>query len=257
MEYYVTSNDPDVADRWRSRLRDEGFDVAADYHPDAVVVSLGGDGSILYAARTLADPTILPVRTGDSAGNMIQLEPEGLVEAADRLESGEAGEDYGIERHPTLAAYRDEVELRGDYAAMNEIGLHHTSPVYAAVFAVRVDDGSRSWAFERIVGDGCVVATPFGSTGYYRSIAGGTFAEGIGVAFNNVHAPADTPGHLVVSTEAVVEVELLETTNASGAVLTRDNDENPYELRVGEPLEIHTAEKTVELIRFEEPSVGN
>jgi len=111
-----------------------------------------------------------------------------------------------------------------------------------------VTDQGRSWSFEPLIGDGALLATPFGSTGYYESISGGTFTTGYGLAFNSVHRPRDTPQYLGLSAAAVVEFELLELTGSSPAILTRDEDRDAYQLTVGEPVEVRRGEKTVEIV---------
>lgn len=248
MRYFVTSNDDARREQWVTTLAEQGFDVVDEYDPDAVIVTLGGDGTLLYAARRFPDPTILPVRTSGSEGYKTHLDSDQLIAALEAVESREQEDAYVVTEHPTVAAYREGEQLRGEFDAVNEIGLHHSSATRAAVLAMRVTDRGERWAFDRIIGDGVLVATPFGSTAYYRSITGGTVAEGLGIAFNNVHTPADAPEYLQVSGEAVVEVELLGSDHASGAVLTRDNDD-PYELAVGETVEIRQTDATVEILR--------
>jgi len=246
VRYFVVSNDQDRAAKWRQRLRGRGFDLTAEYDPEDVILTLGGDGTILYAARNYPEPTILPVRAGDSRGNRARLEADELLDALERIESGETALDRTS--FETLAAFEGGNRIRANFEALNEISLHHSQPVLAAKFAVRVEDEGQTWEFGPLIGDGALVATPFGSTGYYESITGGTFTTGFGLAFNNVHRPRDTPTYLGLSSEAVVEFELLELTGSSPAILTRDEDREPYEMTVGTPVEIRRSEKTVEII---------
>ena len=248
MHYYVISNDDDRREHWETTLRERGFDVVEEYDSDAVIVTLGGDGTILYAARTLPDPTILPVRTGRSKGYKTCLESTQLVATLEELEAGDAGVSEVCTEHRKIGAYRDGTQLGGKFDAVNEISLHHSSPTLAAVLSVRIRDGDERYQYERVIGDGVLVATPFGSTAYYHSITGGTFSEGLGVAFNNVHTPVETPSHMVVSDNAVVEVETPESEHAASGVLTRDNAEEVYELAVGEPVEIRHSGDTVEIL---------
>jgi len=56
---------------------------------------------------------------------------------------------------------------------------------------------------KEFIGDGLVVATPFGSTGYYRSITDSYFELGIGIAFNNSTEQADS---LVVKEQRQIKV---------------------------------------------------
>lgn len=247
MRYHVISNDDRRRERAVETLEGAGFDVVEEYDPEAVVVTLGGDGTILYAARAFEEPTLLPVRTAGSAGLRTELDDDRLVEAVGAIEAGA----YSTTDHRKLTAYRDGEEVRGSFGALNEVSLHHGSPLMAAVFAVRVRDGTRE-EFERVVGDGALVATPFGSTGYYRSVTGGTFQDGLGLAFNNVHAPADVPDQVGLSPGAAVEFEVVESGHASDAVLTRDNAPETVELGVGEPVTVRYSDRRVSVVSVDE-----
>jgi len=247
VRYFVISRDSGRRETVEGRLAEHGFDVIGEYDTDAVIVTVGGDGTVLHAARTYPEPTILPVRAGESKGYRTHLETDELVDALDCLEAGA----YSVDEHPTLGASRAGTELAGGFDALNEVSLHHTEPTLAAVFSVRVRDGPATREFEELTGDGVLVATPFGSTGYYRSVTDGTFATGLGLAFNNVHTPTDVPTYLGLSADAVVELELLESDTASGAVLTWDNADGAYDLAVGEPIEIRRSDATVEILNPE------
>ncbi|WP_247729543.1 hypothetical protein [Halovivax limisalsi] len=249
MRYFVTSNDPAVEAHYAEQLEAEGYDVNDSYHEGAIIIAFGGDGTILHAARQYQGPTILPIRSGDSVGEKTQFDAGEWLDAVERVEHGRRGEAYEIERRRCIAAYRDGAEIQGGFHALNEISLHHSSPVLAATFAVRIDDRGQSYEFERLIGDGVLVATPFGSTGYYRSITGGTVSCGLGVAFNNVHTPMDAPRYVHCSPDATVTVEVIESEHSSEAVLTRDNAEELYELRVNEPITIRQSDRDVELVR--------
>lgn len=251
MQYFVSSADQRLGERVRTELREAGFDVLEAYRDGAVIVSLGGDGSILYNARTYGEATILPVATGDSEANKIQLEPGELVERIRRLEDGRPGEDYHLATHRKLVATVDGAEVRGEFGALNDVQLHHASPVRAAEFRVRIAEGDRTvLEVEKAIGDGLVVATPFGSTAYFRSIAGGRFEEGIGVAFNNLHVPVDAPAFVVLPGDARVVVETLPETHGDGGVLVRDDDSDPYRPEPGTPVEIALSDRAVEIVRF-------
>ena len=83
----------------------------------------------------------------------------------------------------------------------------------------------------QVVGDGLVVATPFGSTGYYRSITKSLFRTGLGLAFNNSTEPLD---HQVVGGNSVIDVEILR----GPAVLLADNDPRRIHLHEGSRIRI-------------------
>ncbi|MBI5140111.1 MAG: NAD(+)/NADH kinase [Candidatus Vogelbacteria bacterium] len=58
---------------------------------------------------------------------------------------------------------------------------------------------------KEIIGDGLVVATSLGSTGYYRSITDSIFNVGIGVAFNNSTEQAD---HMIIKDSSEIDIEI-------------------------------------------------
>jgi hypothetical protein len=249
VQYFPIANEPDRESEWRERLTAEGFELLDEYDPSATIITIGGDGTILYAARTHADPTILPVRAGTSKGNRAAFDVDQLIEKLTALEDGDAS--LVSTSFQTLTAFKDGEELRGGFRALNEISLHHQSPVLATTFAVRIDDGDTVWEFPELIGDGVLVATPFGSTGYFRAITGETFTDGFGIAFNNIHTPQDAP-EMIRSTEAAtVELELLTTKRSSGAVLTRDDDDLPDKLGANEPITVRAGDRTVDLLDIE------
>lgn len=264
MRYFVSAADPSAAADCRTLLDARGYHVLDDYDDDAIVLSLGGDGSILYNGRRYGDPTILPVAGIGSEANTVEVDEASLLERLSALEDGREGTDYHLETHRKLTASRDGEPIRDGFGALNDIHLHHTDPVRAAKFAARVSDvpadrsgdrivdGTRETVYDadRIIGDGLLVATPFGSTGYYRSITDGTFETGVGVAFNNVHKPMDAPRSITLSSAGRVEVELLTTARSSSAVLARDDDPEVQRLQPGEVISISLSDRTVDIVRF-------
>lgn len=251
MQYYLTSKDDDAAGRAAAALEADGFDVLDEYHEDAVVIVLGGDGSILHAAREYPGSTILPVRTGTSKGHRTSVEEDELLEAVEAAETGERGSAYHVEDHHYLTATSDAVDLPTDFLALNDVCLHHREPTMAAEFAVDLHTDAGRRTFPDLVGDGLVVATPFGSSAYFRSITGTTFERGIGVAFNNVHWPEDAPEYVRLPSDATVEVRVTETANAATAVLTRDNHPDRIPLEPDAPVAISRSDRQVSILRLD------
>lgn len=63
-----------------------------------------------------------------------------------------------------------------DLYALNDFVVRNQHPIHAIRFNVNG---------QFFIGDGIVISTPFGSTAYFKSITGGSFDEGFGLAFNN------------------------------------------------------------------------
>lgn len=249
MEFHVEAEDPTVRQAYEWTVVEEGYDLAEDVE-DAVIVSVGGDGSILYNTHRYGDPTILPVRYGDSVGKRCTVEPEEFVDALHALDEGA----YEVHEHHKLGAYDEDGEpLRGDLEALNEIGMHHVEPNKTAMFSFTVDDPYKDihMDMETVRGDGVIVSTPFGSTGYFATIMRGTdledgFEHGMGVALNN---PIDweKPDGLVLTGYSEVTFRVLDKHHKSSAKLYADIAD-PYEPDVGEEITVRPSEKTVEIL---------
>jgi NAD+ kinase len=132
---------------------------AADY-----VVVVGGDGTVLKALHstlTTPDKPVFAMRLGGSLGVLAnRLDLAGLP---DRLQSARR-----TALRPLRAEARDASGRSKTIYGINEIALVRQR-LQAAHLTVTMD-GTRT--LPRIVGDGLVVATPIGSTGYNHSIGG-------------------------------------------------------------------------------------
>lgn len=144
---------------------EEGGGVDDVFDADLVVV-LGGDGTVLSAARGLcqAETPMLNVRFG-SFGFMAEVEPEDIEPALTRVLAG----DYAIERRPMLHASRlSEGEVTEDLVAMNDVSLvRGGSPRL-----VKLDAAINGEALATYSGDGVIVATATGSTAYSLAAGG-------------------------------------------------------------------------------------
>lgn len=169
--------------------------------PD-LVISYGGDGALLGAERDFPGIPKLPLR--DSCRNP-QCPAHGEEKILGLLVRGR------LKPAPLLKL---EAACGGHtLTAVNDIVLHNRVTTSAIRYRIWLDGELYA---NRIVGDGLVAATPFGSTGYYRSITHSIFKLGVGLAFNNSTEPTD---HLVIRDDTVIRVEILR----GPAVLLADN----------------------------------
>lgn len=144
-------------------------DLAGD--PLDLVVSLGGDGTLLRAARTVfdRDVPILGVNLG-RLGFLTALAPGTIGEGVRRILAG----DYLIEDRVTLEA---EIRPHGGgaarrFTALNDVVVHKAGAarvvrldLWAGADRGRAEIGSFS-------GDGVILSTPTGSTAYSLSAGG-------------------------------------------------------------------------------------
>jgi NAD+ kinase len=123
------------------------------------VVALGGDGTMLGALRLMArrPVPVLGVNIG-SLGFLVEVQPEELPEALDRLERG----DFTIEAHSGLWLGNEEAVAFNDLAFVRVPG----DGVVEAALAV---GGQRMGRYRC---DGMVLSTSIGSTAYAYSAGG-------------------------------------------------------------------------------------
>jgi NAD+ kinase len=157
----------------RLSYEEELLPVAGDSAPRVVpaevdaMLTLGGDGTLLRAARLVAERAvpILGVNLG-RLGFLTCCPASRLEDAMRRLASG----DYVAEKRMTLDARVTDAAggVRQRWRALNDVVLHKGG--FARVVAVRVEaDGEAVGHFSA---DGVVIATPTGSTAYNRSAGG-------------------------------------------------------------------------------------
>ncbi|MFB6195698.1 MAG: NAD(+)/NADH kinase [Haloplanus sp.] len=234
-----------LAAELRRRLREEDVSVAVDtttaetldldgtpvaeFDACDLVVSIGGDGTFLFAARGADGTPILGVNLGE-VGFLNAVGPDEAVDTVlDEVDAFRAGE-LTVREAPRLAAYGD------DWTApptTNEVVVQ--GPIRGPGGGVDVDlrvDGSR---YSASSADGVLVATPTGSTAYNLSEAGPLVHPGVdGLVVNEMCASEGMPP-LVVGLDSEISVGVSAADRAvvvgDGRVL-RELDP-PTEVRVG------------------------
>ncbi|QIN83023.1 NAD kinase [Rubrobacter tropicus] len=203
--------------------------------PDLVFV-LGGDGTMLKAARMYPGRVLLGVNLG-KVGFMSGMLPEEM----------EAGVEKVLEGGLTVQEYRM-LEVRREGAepefAANDAVLIKKRPHQLVSVDVTVG-GEELFAFRC---DGFIAATPLGSTAYALS-AGGPIISGDAGCYVLVpiapHALVSRP--LVLGEEQVVELEIVDRE----ALLSLDGDD-PREVSQGEKVEIRLSDRSVRIGRTDD-----
>ena len=130
--------------------------------PD-VVITFGGDGTMLRANRDYPDSKILPV-VYESFGGMACLEPVRLEQLDEVLEKLKRGE-YEVESRMNVEVqYKDFKTI-----ALNEVVIYRDDEKCNRMRVL--SEGKDLYGVE-LIGDGIIAATPTGSTGYCRSADG-------------------------------------------------------------------------------------
>lgn len=207
-----------------------------------MLISFGGDGTILHAARDAAlhNVPILGVNMG-SVGFMAELEREELP-----LLAGLVKGTYTLEERMMLQV----TVWRGERMISRNLALN--DGVFSKGSMARVAE-VEVWAgpvlVQRITGDGVIVATPTGSTAYSMS-AGGPIVEPTShsLIVTPVCAHQLSARALVMDADRTVTVQLPKG-NRKSLYLSVDGGK-AIRLTAHERVEICRAEHTTKLVRL-------
>lgn len=151
-----------------------GLELVFD-KPD-VIISYGGDGTLLAAERKYPGIPKLPIRDSKVCRKCPIHTTEHLL--ADLSEG-----KIKLEEFPKLEAKIDS----GSLVAINDLVIRNSTPIHALRFRVYLN--GKLVTPQVIIGDGVVFTTVFGSTGYYQSINRESISEGFAIAFSNTTFP--------------------------------------------------------------------
>jgi NAD+ kinase len=130
-----------------------------------LVIAIGGDGTLLHAARNVAarDVPLVGINRG-RLGFLTDVSPEHVLDALDAILAG----DYLADRRLMLAATLDDRSASRALFALNDIVLQKGDTGRLVDFTTDVD----KTYVNTHRGDGLIVATPTGSTAYALSCGG-------------------------------------------------------------------------------------
>jgi NAD+ kinase len=237
-----------IANRVAEDFRAAGFSIveASQIDEARLVVTVGGDGTLLRAARTAVehDVPLLGINTG-RLGFLTELD-----EDDPRLSDLPALVERGLLIDERTALEAEYGERR--FFALNDVVVRKGEVSRIVPFGLRVDDG----AVTRIAADGICVATPTGSTAYFLSAGGSLIApdvEAFGVVPLLPHTLFSRP--LIVPTRSQIEItsdlesaqahlecdgEVLSDVEPSSSVVIRCN---PKRVRFARTAPLHFLER--------------
>ena len=193
-----------------------------DDNPD-LVISYGGDGSLLGAEQRFPGIPKCPLR--DFRQNP-KCPAHADLSILEKLFRGE----LDVTQLPKLTV---EFEDGASLCGINDIVIARQQIASAIRYRIWLD----GHLFRpQVVADSLVVATPFGSTGYFQSITRGTFLTGLGLAFPNA---MDLAGFSIIHPDASIAVELIR----GPAEVVADNDPHIRTLDSGARLRIRQLEE--------------
>lgn len=214
-----------------------------------LVLVLGGDGTVLSAARALRDcqTPMLTVRFG-SFGFMAEVEPEDILPALTKVFAGA----YSIEERPMLHA----VCAAGGAVTHDAIGLNDVALVRgASPRLVKLDATVDGEPLATYSGDGVVVSTATGSTAYSLAAGGPIIHPTIDALLLTPicpHALHFRP--LLLPARAILALRIQE---AGGEAQASIDGQGAFPLRYGDTLTISRAACKARFVTLGESSFYN
>ena len=211
-----------------------------------LLLAFGGDGTILHLARTVAlnNVPVLGINLG-SLGFMSELEPEELERLKDL-----ASWDFTVESRMML----DVTVIRDGRSVYNNIALNDAVISKGSIArVVRLEIFTEEGFLTRVGGDGVIVSTPTGSTGYSMA-ARGSIVEP--TAHNLLLTPICP--HSMRSTAYVLAPDHVITVEAADAnrkfVYLSVDGGKAFALKNGDKVRVSRSRHTTKLVRLSKKS---
>lgn len=186
-----------------------------------LVISVGGDGTFLSAARAIAqdDVPLVGVNLG-RLGFLTDISPDELLESLTAILSGQYKEER---RHLLRAKVFRDGQVIHEETAVNEVVIHRWITPSMIEIITTIDgvylNSQRS--------DGLIISTPTGSTAYALSAGGPIIHPSLNALVLvplNPHAFSNRP--IVINDSAEIEITFIQTKQIN-ALVTCDHIEIP------------------------------
>lgn len=143
--------------------RDNNFTIVEEAKDANIIVSVGGDGAFLQAVRKSGfrqDCLYTGITRSDESGLYCDFDLDNF----DDMLHSMVHEEMEVRRFPVIDV---KINRETTFECLNEVSIKSTI-IKSIVIDVHIDD----MQFETFRGDGLIVATPTGSTGYNKSTNG-------------------------------------------------------------------------------------
>jgi NAD+ kinase len=249
-----------VAQQLISYLRARGLEVRAidtrseaEEAPDPslkgydLAIVLGGDGTILHAARicAYADIPILGVNFG-RVGFLTELEPHELEEKLPYYLDGDAS--VWIDRRAMLHAILAQDGHGEEFLALNDVVIARGAWPRVVKMRITIDDYYYSTTFA----DGIIVSTATGSTAYNLAVGGPLLhpqVQSIVISPIAPHLASDRS--LVLPPEADIQIQIF--TGSQDGVFSADGQMN-REIKDGASINVHRSQYMSQFLRRRPPT---
>ena len=228
MKIFAVSKDKKNIELLKTLIK--GRDIKYSRFSPNMIFCFGGDGTFLYAERKYPGIPKLLVRSDSICNRCNRYNVKSLKKIISKVENHE----FKFVKEKKLKVLFNGKEL----FAVNDIIIRNKYPNTGIRFFVNIPNKK----YDNLIGDGMVVSSPFGSTGYFKSITGKSFNNGIGIGMNNLTKPIATK----IIKKGKVKFEL----TRGEAYLCADNNPKIINLKPGDQATISNTNKIAKVVEL-------
>jgi len=224
-------------DKFAEKHKLKGYTINEINKKSDIVVTIGGDGTILRALEKVDKP-VFSINSG-GMGFLTEVESKYAKEGLQRV----IDNDYNVEERAKLKTTVDGKRLPD---ATNEVTVQTSRIAKMIYLQVLIDDE----LLETFGADGVIVATPTGSTSYALSAGGPILDPSVNAMVIAPLAPFKLAARpWVVPLEKKIDVKLLHKSKGSKVVI---DGESPMDVTPDSKIVITGSEKKARFVRFGE-----
>ncbi|MBM7554952.1 NAD kinase [Thalassobacillus pellis] len=225
-----------------------GFTILDDSKHANIIISVGGDGTFLQAVRKTGfrqDCLYVGIRREEEAGLYCDFN----IDDFDAMVNSMLHADLEVRRFPVIETT---VNNEATILCLNECSVRSTL-IKTIVIDVMIDD----LLFETFRGDGLVVATPTGSTGYNKSTKGAVIDPKLPcfqvseIASLNNNRYRTLGSSFVLSGERKLKLKVQQDGN-DYPIIGMDNE--AYSIRNIKELSIELSDKVIKTVKMKDNS---
>src|SRR5690625_3526045 len=224
------------------------FTIVKDDKYASIIISVGGDGAFLQAVRNTGfrqDCIYAGITRSGEAGLYCDFSLENFDEMLKSMEN----ENIKVRRFPIIKV---EVNHEPSFYCLNELSVRSTI-IKTIVIDVHIDDVH----FETFRGDGLIIATPTGSTGYNKSTNGAVIDpllpsfQVTELASLNNNKYRTLGSSFVLSKDRKLDLEIIQDGN-NYPIIGLDNE--AYSVRNIKHLSVTLSDKVIKTVRLKNNS---
>ncbi|MBU8905194.1 NAD kinase [Desertibacillus haloalkaliphilus] len=248
--YFSHKQTPELAkvvEPLKERAEKEGFTIVSNYRQADIIASIGGDNAFLQAIQKteFKEDSLYVGISLDNLGFYTDFH----INDTDHLMSSIANDEVEVRRYHTLEVTLDN---ESPFYCLNECSLR-SNVIKTFVIDVYIDDTY----FETFRGDGMIVSTPSGSTGYNKSVRGAIVdpripsmqVSEIASINNNDYRTLGTS--FILSEDRQLKLKIVQDGNDHPIIGT---DNEALSIRHAHELRIRLADKNIKVLKLKNNS---